>query len=283
MTHFIPSTAVGRGSCRAAASCSISARPQPRPAISFLLALCLSVVFSACAADPKPGPNVTPILNPDKQGAELAARLRSVVPAEPSVSGKLEITTRDDRTTVIPIVSRVLSSSTNVQVIYLAEPTPGQPAEALTITHTTNAANRYTLAVATNLFASPLDSRQLIRPFAGSDFTVFDLGLEFLHWPQQRVLLHEMSRSRSCWVLESVTPSPVPGGYTRVVSWVDVEYEGILQADAFEKVGDREPFKKFKVGALRKVGGERKIESLKMRNVRTGSETELKFDLQAKP
>ena len=253
------------------------------PAKVFLLALSLVVAVATSAAETKPGPNVTPILNPEKQGAELSARLRSAVPSEPSVSGRLEITTRDDTTTVIPIVSRVVSSPTNVQVIYLAEPTPGQPAEALTITHTTNAPNRYTLAVATNLFASPLDSRQLFRPFAGSDFSVFDLGLEFLHWPQQRVLRHEMSRSRSCWVLESVTPSAVPGGYARVVSWVDVEYEGILQAEAYEKAGDRDPIKKFSVGALRKVGDERKIGSLKMHDSRTRRDTELKFDLQAKP
>jgi hypothetical protein len=252
------------------------------PAKVSLLALCLVVVVATSAAETKSGPNVTPILNPEKQGTELAARLRSAVPAEPSVSGKLEITTRDDTTTVIPIVSRVVSSLTNVQVIYRAETTPGHPAEELTITHTTNAPNRYTLAVATNLSAALLDSRQLTRPFAGSDFSVFDLGLEFLHWPQQRVLRHEMGRSRSCWVLESITPSAVPGGYARVVSWVDVEYEGILQAEAYEKVGDRDPIKKFSVGPLRKVGGERKIESLKMHNSRTRRDTELKFDLQGK-
>jgi len=60
-------------------------------------------------------------------------------------------------------------------------------------------------------------------PFADSEFWVADLGLEFLHWPRQRLLKKEMRHSKSCEVLESVNPQPVPGGYRARVSWIIIE------------------------------------------------------------
>jgi hypothetical protein len=62
-----------------------------------------------------------------------------------------------------------------------------------------------------------------MAPFTGSDFWIADLGLDFLHWPKQRLLRKEMRHSKSCEVLESVNPQSVPGGYARVVSWIMIE------------------------------------------------------------
>ena len=45
-------------------------------------------------------------------------------------------------------------------------------------------------------------------PFAGSDFWIADLGLEFFHWPEQKVLKKEFRRNCSCVVLESTNPNP---------------------------------------------------------------------------
>jgi hypothetical protein len=90
-----------------------------------------------------------------------------------------------------------------------------------------------------------------------------------------------MRRSRPCWVLQSVTPTPAPGGYARVLSWVDVDHEGILRAEAYDSAGKL--MKEFKLGSFRKVDGRYELENMKMRNVRTGSESELKFDLKPSP
>jgi hypothetical protein len=68
-------------------------------------------------------------------------------------------------------------------------------------------------------------------PFAGSDFWVADLGLEFLHWPKHLLLRKEMRRSRPCDVLESTCSQPATG-YSRIVSWIDIESAGILHAHA---------------------------------------------------
>ena len=49
-------------------------------------------------------------------------------------------------------------------------------------------------------------------PFAGSDFWLCDLGLEFFHWPQQKVLKKEFHRQCACTVLESTNPNPSADG-----------------------------------------------------------------------
>jgi hypothetical protein len=47
-------------------------------------------------------------------------------------------------------------------------------------------------------------------PFAGSDFWVADLGLEFLHWPKQLLLRREMRRSGRATFWRALIPSPRP-------------------------------------------------------------------------
>ena len=115
-------------------------------------------------------------------------------------------------------------------------------------------------------------------PFAGSDFWVADLGLEFLHWPHQRLLKKEMRHSKSCDVLESVNPAPVPGGYARVVSWIIIESpHGIVHADAYDAGG--ELLKRFDPTALEKVQGEYQLEEMEIRNRKTDTRTWIKFNL----
>jgi hypothetical protein len=255
---------------------------------------------SAPAAETRQTPNLTPILDPEKSGAELAARLRSALPPEPAdeFKGNLIIVTRDDKVTTLPIISVINPADSNHWAVsYWALTPDSRLYEELVIDHTSGRSNKYRIYFETNHPATTtnrltldksklkcvelLSGDQLTRPFAGSDFWLCDLGLEFLHWPQQRVLKHEMRRSRSCWMLESVTPTPAPGGYARVLSWIDVEYEGILFAEAYDRAGNK--MKDFKLGAFRKVDGSPKLESMKIRNLRTGSESELKFDLKSLP
>ena len=250
--------------------------------------VCLFICSAARAANPSLAPNNTPILNPEKTGAELAARLRSAAPSKDAGfeferTGKLEVTTRDDKTITIPFQYLVTTTPTNWLISYAGF--PGQKtSETLAIRHAPGCSNIYTLnstgGSSTQTTTVELRAADLVRPFAGTDFWACDLGLEFLHWPQQRVLRHEFRHSRSCWVLESATAAPVSGGYARVLSWVDVEFEGILHAEAYDKEGKL--LKEYIIGAMGKVNGQHELKSMKMRNVRTGQETELKFDLPRK-
>ena len=144
----------------------------------------------------------------------------------------------------------------------------------LTVIHTGGQPNRYELvepgaAGGTNAVAKELTPEQTMVPFAGSDFWVADLGLEFLHWPDQRVLRKEMRHGKSCNVLESMNPQPVPGGYARVVSWVMIESpHGIVHADAYDAKGD--VLKQFDPKNLEKVQGEYQLEEMEMRNSEDG-------------
>jgi len=222
------------------------------------------------AAEPQAG---SPILDPVREGQELAARLRSSAPEGSSeFSGVLEVTTKDDRQRFIPIVSKITVTATNWQVIYQTAPTNGAPAETLTILHSPGHTNRYSFAVG----AAPVASTPLTHAFAGSDFWLLDLGLEFFHWPQQRALRAEMSRTRPCRVLESVTPQPVPGGYARVLSWIDNETGGILQAEAYN--AQHKLLKKFKLGSFHKIEGQWQLRDMTIRDARTNRETRLAFD-----
>ena len=115
-------------------------------------------------------------------------------------------------------------------------------------------------------------------PFANSDFWIADLGLEFCHWPEQKILKREFRRSCSCMVLESINPKPPTNGYSRVDSWIDEESGGIVQAYAYD--ADGKLLKEFYPKDVKKVKGQWQVESMESRNVQTGSRTRLEFDLQ---
>lgn len=114
-------------------------------------------------------------------------------------------------------------------------------------------------------------------PFANSDFWVADLGLEFFHWPAQKVLKHEMRRGQACEVLESMNPEPSTNGYSRVVSWIDNDTGGIVHAEAFDAKGKL--LKEFNPKEFKKVNGQWQLQEMEIRNVQTGSRTRLEFNL----
>jgi hypothetical protein len=153
----------------------------------------------------------------------------------------------------------------------------------LTVIHTAGQPNQYRLANsaeagATNAVPKELTPEQTMIPFADSEFWVADLGLEFLHWPRQRLLKKEMRHSKSCEVLESVNPQPTPGGYARVVSWIIIESpHGIVHADAYNAKGER--LKQFDPANIEKIQGEYQVEEIEMRNSKTGARTWIKFNL----
>jgi len=120
-------------------------------------------------------------------------------------------------------------------------------------------------------------SGQRMLPFAG-DFGCADLGLEFFHWPQQKILKKEFHRQCACMVLESTNPNPSTNGYSRVVSWIDEESLGIVEAFAYDVNGKK--LKNFYPKNLEKVNGQYQVQSMIMENLQTGSKTRLEFDLK---
>ena len=117
-------------------------------------------------------------------------------------------------------------------------------------------------------------------PFAGSDFWQCDLGLEFLHWPTQKILpkTTNLKRGREYALLESTNPNPPTNGYARVLSWIDKESGGILAAEAYDANGKL--LKEFEPKSFKKVNGQWELSEMEIRNVQTGSRTRLEFDLK---
>ena len=125
-----------------------------------------------------------------------------------------------------------------------------------------------------------LNGNQSMTPFVGSDFWLADLGLEFLHWPEQRMTRKEMRRSQFCKVIESINPQPATNAYSRVISWFQHEAGGIVYAEAYDAKGAL--LKIFEPKEIEKVHGQWQLREMQMRNVQTGSRTRIEFDLDAK-
>jgi hypothetical protein len=122
-----------------------------------------------------------------------------------------------------------------------------------------------------------IDGRALYQPLAASDFLLFDLGLEFLHWPSQTVVKKEMRKSRSCRVVESTNPNPQAGTYSRVLSWIDFETGNLIMAEAYDKRNVL--LKEFSIRKISRNEGRAQLREIEMRNDQTGSRTRLEFNL----
>ena len=249
--------------------------------LCFVWLLLATAAISIHAAETRSSSNITilPVPDPERDGKAMAARLRSGVPqVDSEYTGKLIITAADGQFREVPIVSRITLGRTNWQVIYRTAWDGKKPDETLTITRSTNGPSRYELTTGSNATPRVLTEGELSHAFGGSDFWAIDLGLEFFTWPRQRKDRNEMTSSRSCNVLESIAATPAAGGYARVLTWIDVETDGIMRAEAYG--ADGKFMKHFKTGKFRKVNGQYQLESMKIVSKRTDQETELKIDLQ---
>ena len=126
----------------------------------------------------------------------------------------------------------------------------------------------------------PAAGRLNKEAFANSDFWLADLGLEFFHWPQQKVLpkTTNLKRGRDYTLLESTNPNPPTNGYSRVLAWIDKESGGILEAEAYDFNGKL--LKDFAPKSFKKVNGQWELQEMEIRNVQTGSRSRLEFDLK---
>ncbi len=221
-----------------------------------------------------------------RQAGILISNLLSQKPTE-NASNVLTIKIRDadDHQREVPVRFEVILTSTNFLNTYQTLSPPQQPGSMkLTILHNGEEPNSYWLSEPVDAAPKQLDAAQIMRPFAGSDFWIADLGLEFLHWPQQRVLTKEMRKNVFCDRLESTDPHPPPGGYSRVVSWVGANRPDqliIVHADAYDARGKL--LKEFDPKKVEKVDGAWQLQEMEIRNRQTGSRTRIEFDLSGNP
>ncbi|HXC34796.1 MAG TPA: outer membrane lipoprotein-sorting protein [Candidatus Acidoferrales bacterium] len=242
---------------------------------SIVLAASLFLTFTAMAQSTN-SPSAAEV-----QGQTLTSEILSETPATNfTQTGVLRIRNSGGSTN-IPVTFETVIGTDRWQVHYAA----GKPGmlESLMIVHQNYEPNEYYF-LSTNAGTvidgsmTRLNHDQIMSPFAGSDFSIADLGLEFFHWPDQKVTGHETRRMRDCTKLESDDPNP--GGYSRVVTWIDDQTLGIIHAEAYDANGKL--LKVFDPKSLKKVNGQWELQDIEIRNVQTRSRTRIQFNLNGK-
>lgn len=244
--------------------------------IARLLLLFGALLLLGAAEAPPPHALLSPA-EAVKQGRALVAEILSQRPAQ-SVTNTGILRTRDarGRRTQVPLKFEIVAGETNWWSRYEAGAfTDGTGAAELRVVHAPCQPNEYCLT--RNAEPQKLAGSETMIPFAASDFWVADLGLEFFHWPEQRVLKKEIRRGQSCNVLESVNPHPAPGAYAKVRSWIDIDTGGIVYAEAYNDQG--KVLKEFAPKSIKKVRGEWQLQEMEMENRQTGSRTWIEFNL----
>ena len=237
-------------------------------ASTLLSAVCCETL---CLAAPGLSPESDRSAN---EAATLVAELLSQKPPDDiTVEGVLKFRDAKDKRSAIPVTYSIKRGPEGWHGTYETAPANG-PRERLVVVHQYPRPNQYLHwpgAEAGQSLGEPkrLSGDQAAIPFAGTDFWIADLGLEFLHWPQQRLVKHRitMRSGRPCKVLESINPKPSATSYARVLSWIDREYGAVIYAEGYDSGGKL--WKSFHVKAFRKEVPEMWILNDK-KNTRTG-------------
>ena len=214
------------------------------------------------------------------QGRALAQKILAQWPAENFTNtGVLKTRAANGSKSELTFQNQVILTTSNWSSRYQVPADIFPPASNCTVAVISHAADQPdSYYVHEGFCGLILSNTQAALSFAGSDFWLCDLGLEFFHWPQQKVLKKEIHRSCACTVLESTNPHPSTNGYSRVVSWVDTESLGIVEAYAYDANGKK--LKNFYPKDIKKVNGQWQVQTLVMENLQTGSKSRLEFDLK---
>lgn len=97
--------------------------------------------------------------------------------------------------------------------------------------------------------AGELTGNRRTEKLLGSNFTYYDLGLTFLHWPTMKLLDEDRVRGRDCFAIEAKADGEP---YTRVKVWIDKEYYALLRAEAFDTNDNLT--RRFAVTSFKKIG-----------------------------
>lgn len=220
-------------------------------------------------------PVVAKAQTPELEGQRLVRKMRDMRPAQTfNNTGTMEIRSAARRS--VPVYLKTIVQGESWHSIYGTTESP-----TLVISQSHDGPNVYRSLPPTSVRATPDFSKERILknslvPFAGSDFWLFDLGMEYLQWPSQRVLGTDVRKTQKCYVLESINPEPRQGAYSKVKSWVAIESMALITAESYDF--EWKLWKRFEPKKLKKVDGKWRLKEIQMRNFKTDSITILIFD-----
>ena len=224
---------------------------------------------------PAPVPSKSPAdAVAEGQGREWARRIRSSAPEQASTNqAMLRIRSREGRKKVpVTVITRPGQDRWSVEYRVGSE----EGAEMIQV-----ATIHYRMQGPPTFEVQPKGSRTAAesaqaagdQSVGGSDFLLKELGMEFLHWPEQRILGRELSNGRWCQVLES--RSGKAGGVLAVRSWIDEKLGVVLSAEVYDARQVR--IKHFSITQFREQA-DRWACSVSMVDDQRGTKTELSFD-----
>jgi len=216
------------------------------------------------------------VVSDKDEGKAIVEELLNRLPEENNeILGLLKIRPADQDVVEIPIKMTTQVNADGWEDVYETQPVVGREKQVLIVKHKRHQPNSYLFG---NEKVSPLGPEKIYQTFAGSDFSCADLGLEFLHWPSQKLIKKEMRKGRSCRVVQSTNPNPSLGAYARVLAWIDFETGGIIRAEGYDQKN-----KLLKEFSIRKVDrDEGRLKEIEIRNDQTDSRTRLEFNLKVK-
>ena len=219
------------------------------------------------------------------EGRALAAQLLTQSPAANlEARGWLSIRSADGQTTSVPLRLETVVEPSGWWTQYETAATNGIPGARLRVVHPAGKPVQFFLArsnTAGDSWEAPIavPAENTAVPFAGSDFWLCDLAypaVAYLRWSDQCLGRNVTRMGRPCRILESRQSEVLPGGYARVISYIDIESGGVLRAEAYDDA--HELLKEFNIRSLKKVQGQWQVQEMEMRNLRTRSRTRLEFD-----
>jgi hypothetical protein len=250
-----------------------------------LLLLALAVLLIG-AMEPVPQPKPIDPVEGAKMGRALVEKILLAQQQNFTNRGVLQIRNQSGART-IPVQFEVQATPGGSRSIFRTIPgREGERSCKLVVTHDGLNPNVYDY---TELSPDPVypgvtikttHAPKLVVTFAGSDFALVDLGLEFFHWPDQRVVRNQIRRGRACKVLVSVNPTPTADSYSRVESWIDNETSGIIHAEAYDSKSKL--LKEFDPQNFTQVEGQWQIEQMEISNRQSKSRTRIVFDYDEK-
>ncbi len=237
----------------------------------FLFLFATAMAQAADKAKPLP-PVPKDVAGQKAMGAALAQQLRGMrLVNHEEIKGNLRIRRPKGKRENVPVIFRAKADgAAQVEVFETAKGTlqirksPGKPSEYLFTAPDAKAGKK-------------MVGDDLNQIFAGSDFTLGDLGLEFLQWPNQQVIGRASRLRETCNVLLSAPLKASPGGYTHVKCWVEIHNRALLCVEAYR---GQQRVKLFQAKSFKKLEGEWQLRELELRNDVTDARTQIQFDLR---
>jgi hypothetical protein len=242
----------------------------------FILFFFISALAQA-ADTAKPLPLVAPVptnvAGQKAMGVALAKSLRGMrLVNQDEIKGNLRIRKPRGKRENVPVIFRAKADgAAQVETFATAKGT-------LQIRKTPNKPNEYLFKARGAKAGMKMEGEQLNEIFAGSDFTLGDLGLEFLQWPNQQVIGRASRLRETCNILLSKPEKVLPGGYSHVKCWVEIHNRALLCVEAYRGT---KRVKLFQAKSFKKLEGEWQLRELELRNDVTDARTQIQFDLRS--